>query len=70
MCGYHSVPTQIALPGSEVSVQADGELTGRFVTRGGVVAAAEICLTKLGSAGEPEFCTWELPCSEPESGMR
>lgn len=50
-------------------MQADGELTAWFGMQDGVVAAAEVHLTKLGSATEPAFCRWELPCSEPESGV-
>lgn len=67
--GIVHFPTQITLPGQEVSMQADGELTDWFGTQGRVVAAAEMCLTKLGSADEPAFCMWELPCSELEIGM-
>lgn len=50
-------------------MQADGELTGWFGTQDRVVAAAEIRLTKPGCASDLAFSTWELPCSEPESGM-
>lgn len=54
-CEHPPLPTQTAQSGWGAGKQDDGEGPGWFVAPGRVVAAAEICLAKLGSASELEY---------------